>query len=128
MFYKNLFIIFLLTTNAFAEPSGYYLCGSDEDGCSEGREQFCACIPAGIHPDKPYCLDFDAMTCNAIVGPKCANNLIFFDNQGACLATIFQSEPNPACQWVPPAFCHSHPVYLCDSTGNPNTCKQQSRV
>lgn len=101
---KKLFIIFLLTlSTAHAQPPLYYLCGSDEDGCMEGREEYCACIPVAPNPEQIYCLDFDKMTCTLFrQGSYCELTL---PSQGQCLATLFQSEPEPLCRLVDQSFC-----------------------
>lgn len=129
MFYKILFFfafLFMLQ-NVCAEPPFYFLCGPDEDGCPEGSEQYCACIPANIKWQRQYCLDFDQMKCIPFIKahPNCSEKLRF-DTQAECLATIFQSEPNPVCGQQTLAFCKAHLTYICDENGNPNSCKKIS--
>ena len=122
--YKILLItLFFIIQTVWADPL-YLLCGSDEDGCLEGYEQYCACIPAGINKDQPYCLDFDKMTCDPLaLRPHCDKNMKF-SNKAQCVATIFQSEPVPPCREVTQSFCISHSVYMCDENGNPDSCKK----
>lgn len=128
MFYKIAPSIVLLLTLSSAHAQPYFLCGPDEDGCPEGDEQYCACIPANPAPDQPFCLDFDAMTCAPLTQhPDCVKELTF-PNQQSCLATIFQSEPEPPCTKVSHKFCRTHFTYLCDASGNPDTCKKQTKM
>ncbi|HSW92904.1 MAG TPA: hypothetical protein VLJ15_00950 [Gammaproteobacteria bacterium] len=126
MFYKILLSIVLLFVfqTTFAESPFYFLCGPDEDGCPEGQEQYCACIPASASPEQPYCLNFDARTCAPLIRqPNCARDLIF-SNQETCLATIFQSEPEPPCVKVSQSFCSTHSTYVCNEQGDPDSCKK----
>lgn len=126
MFYRILFLMLSLwiTPSVHAQSPYYFLCGSDEDGCLPGYEQYCACIPEGIQSDQPYCLDFDNMTCSPLTQhPNCDEGMKF-KNQASCLATIYQSEPYPPCTKVTQSFCSSHSTYMCDISGNPNSCKK----
>lgn len=127
MFYKILFFLALLCLiqSVQANPPFYFLCGTDEDGCPDGDEQFCACIPANSNWKEPYCLDFDHMTCVPFIKehPNCIPTLKF-NNQGECLATIFQSEPHPTCRQESLEFCRTHSTYICDENGNPDSCKK----
>lgn len=119
MIFKKLLLALLLIQNAYAEPSSYFLCGSDEDGCFEGQEQYCACIPVSATQDQPYCLDSDNQTCKPVAQqPDCSKKYIILPNQSDCLATMFQSEAYPPCKIVSQAFCDTHPVYRCDETGH----------
>ncbi|HSW69635.1 MAG TPA: hypothetical protein VLI69_05750 [Gammaproteobacteria bacterium] len=128
LIYLNCLIMFspfLFTIpNLYAEPPTYFLCGSDEDGCPEGREEYCACIPVSMKPDQPYCLDFDHMTCKPVAQqPDCSEKHIVVDNQGDCLATMFQSEAYPPCKIVSQSFCYEHSVSICDEYGKQDSCK-----
>jgi hypothetical protein len=111
--------LLLMTQNAYSESAFYFLCGSDEDGCFEGQEQYCACIPVNSsYANQAYCLDFDNMTCNPLsLDSDCHKNLIY-NNQGSCIATLFQSEPYPPCKIVTYTFCQSHNIHICDENGN----------
>ncbi len=128
---KILFILALTLTTIFssqiikAEEPSYYLCGPDEDGCPEGQEQYCACIPFNIEHEKKYCLNLDDRTCLPVSERPSCDEKMKFDTQGHCLATLMQSEPNPPCREVTKTFCDTHLVYLCDKTGNPDSCKQR---
>lgn len=123
-FFLSFSILLLKLQPAYAKSSHYYLCGSDEDGCLPGREQFCMCIPINIKPEQAYCLDLDKMTCKpAIEQPDCDSEMIE-QNQASCLATMLQSEPNPPCKKVTDDFCHKHSIYMCNEDGNPNSCKK----
>jgi hypothetical protein len=115
----------LQLTNSFAANTPYFLCGPDEDGCFSGQEQYCACIPYNTaQGSKPYCLNFDNMTCAPLTTyPDCDKNLIFKD-QGSCIATIFQSEPTPGCRMVSKSFCEDHHTYICAEDGNPESCQK----
>ena len=126
MFHKIILgvILFFVFQAIHAQTGFYFLCGPDEDGCPEGDEHYCACIPESVLPEQPYCLDFDHMTCAPLAKkPGCDNSLIFRDQQ-SCLATIFQSEPEPPCVKVKQEFCETHVGYMCDESGDPNSCKK----
>jgi len=121
--YKKLFITLFLIQNAYAQSS-YFLCGPDEDGCFEGQEQYCACIPVSSEQEQPYCLDLDNRTCKPVAQQiDCSEKHIVLPNQGDCLATMFQSVPNPPCKIVTQSFCDTHQVYKCDESGD--NCKKQ---
>lgn len=114
-------MLFLLTTSLYSTEF-YYLCGSDEYGCSDYR--FCACIPAhDTQANLPYCLDLDNLTCLPLSQtPKCYP-LFIYKNQGECLATLFQSEPQPPCQLVPQSTCIDNSIPICNADGNFYSCK-----
>ena len=118
-------IILLSIQITYAQTPYYYLCGPDEDGCYPGIEQYCACIPVSNKSDQPYCLDLDNLTCKPTSEKLGCNIHMTFKNQAACLATLYQSEPEPPCQKVTDSFCSSHGVYICDKDGNPNSCKKE---
>src|SRR5665811_813961 len=111
-------------TPSYAQIPLYYLCGPDEDGCPKGYEQYCACIPYNDQQKmKPYCLDFDKMTCEPVSNVSdCAPDNTYKD-QGSCLATIFQSEPTPPCSIVTKTFCEDHHASMCDENGDPESCR-----
>lgn len=99
--------------------ASYFLCGSDEDGCLEGYEQYCACIPMSAMQNQPYCLDLDNMTCKPVTQqPDCAEKEIIVANQGKCLATMLQSVTSPSCREVSQAFCIEHAVTIYDEDGH----------
>ncbi len=99
----------------------YYLCGSDEDGCYDHRS--CACIPRiETKPQEPFCFDFDQLTCLPLSQQPGCYPLFIHDNQGECLATIFQSEPKPACPLVSLDFCLENHIVFCDPSGQPTSC------
>jgi hypothetical protein len=100
----------------------YFLCGPDEDGCFEDDYSACACIPQDKAPDTPHCLDFDRFVCVPLQEmPGCISDHVF-KNQGACLATIFQSTPIRPCKVKTQAFCIEHHIPFCDHNGEPNNC------
>ena len=107
--------------------SRYLLCGPDEDGCPEDGYQYCGCTPYNeMQGNKSYCLDFDNMTCKPLSeSPNCPSRFIFQD-QAHCLATIFQSEPEPPCMLTTYQFCKIHNTYFCDGDGNPSSCKRKN--
>ena len=98
------------------------LCGSDEDGCNDYR--YCACIPYNeMEAENPWCLDFDRLLCIPLSqNPNCYP-LFIHKTQGECLATIFQSEPRPACSLVSLDFCHENHIALCNPEGQPESCR-----
>ncbi len=116
-------ILLVFYSVSYAE-SRYFLCGSDEDGCFLDQVQYCACIPLSeIHYAEPYCLDFDNMRCESLSEtPNCPSQIIFKD-QGRCLATIHQSEPEPPCSITSRSFCLENHAWICDESGNPKSCK-----
>ena len=128
MFFKlqlrSVLLALILTTQSAYPEQLYFLCGSDEDGCPDGYEKYCQCIPLNVQQENlPYSFDFDNMSCQLLSEqPDCATPLIF-KNQASCIATIFQSEPNPPCKVVSESFCHLHFIYVCDQNGNPDSCK-----
>src|SRR5580704_14066758 len=103
----NLFVWLLLFHNmSYAEPR-YYLCGPDEDGCLLDQAQYCACIPLDEDNfSQPYCLDFDNLRCEPL--SKVSGCLLTFSDQGRCLATIHQSEPEPPCSVTSLTFCQQN--------------------
>ena len=116
-----IFLLLSLFCTSSHSGGGYYLCGSDEDGCHDYR--FCACIPQiETKPSERFCLDFDSLICQPLSQkPDCYSQFIF-ENQGECIATIFQSEPRPPCPLVSHDFCLENHVAFCDSSGQPNSC------
>ncbi len=124
-FFQTVVILLLFPIQlTFAQPPYYFICGPDEDGCPQGYEEYCACIPPGITPNKPYCLDFSANTCSALSEVHRCKKGMIFANQASCLATIFQSEPNPPCPIAAPSFCYSHSASICAANGDPSSCKK----
>ncbi len=125
--YAIIFSLFFFTIpNLYAAvPPTYFLCGSDEDGCLEGAEQFCACIPINIEPDQPYCLDSDHLTCKPVTQqPDCSKKkYLIVPSQSDCLATLFQSENWPPCKTVSQSFCYEHSVPICKEDGNRDNCR-----
>lgn len=119
-----LLILVFCCRDSYSEPR-YHLCGPDEDGCFIGQEQYCACIPYDeINFSKPYCLDFNNMKCEPLLAvPDCPKNAIYKD-QGRCLATIYQSEPEPPCQTVTQTFCYQNHAWVCDNVnGDVHSCR-----
>ncbi len=124
-----LYCLFFLSsfhvTPSYAQNELYYLCGPDEDGCPAGFEEYCTCTPLNNHQrTKPYCLDFDNMTCEPLSAVSDCSAQHTFKDQGSCLATIFQSEPTPPCKMVTKLFCEDHHVAMCDAKGNPESCQK----
>lgn len=109
---------------ANADESLYFLCGPDEDGCSQDTYQYCNCVPYNEKYAKtPYCLDFDALTCKPVAeSPDCQPEFVFKD-QGSCLAVIFQSHPEPACPLTTGTFCLEQQSAICAPDGQPDSCK-----
>ena len=120
----TLLIALLFSTMSFANPL-YWLCGPDEDGCSEdGDYEYCACVPYNeTNANKPYCLNFDELSCAPLAqNPNCNQHFIF-KNQTSCLATIFHSIPDNPCTLTTASFCMEHHPALCDESGTPSSCK-----
>lgn len=114
----------LAPQRAFSEPL-YYLCGSDEDGCFDGYEVYCACIPvSSLQANQLYCLDFDNMTCQLLSERPDCNAALIFKNQVSCIATIFQSEPYPPCKVATQSFCYLNAIFICHENGDPASCKK----
>lgn len=114
--------LFIITSSSYCNER-YFLCGPDENGCSEDSYQYCTCTPYNnLEANKLYCFDFDNLSCTPVSQtPNCDPSLIF-NNQGECLATIFQSEPFPPCSITTHAFCLEHHSKICNPDGEPNSC------
>lgn len=119
----TIFISFSLSANNL-----YYLCGPDEDGCFEEDYTSCACIPQDTQPATPHCLNFNTLLCTPIADePNCQSRMIFPD-QAHCLATIFQSMPEPVCGTRTLDFCLKHHIQFCDGNGEPKNCHFNQRA
>lgn len=115
-------ILLLFFNNSFAEQR-YFLCGSDEDGCLMENVQYCACIAYDeLHANKPYCLDFNKMRCEPLVNVAHCDPDNIYENQSQCLATIYQSEPEPGCPMTTQSFCIKNHTPICNSDGDVNSC------
>ncbi len=101
----------------------YYLCGSDEDGCSPLAYEGCLCSPNdGALSSKPYCLDLDNVSCVPLSKmPNCRKDYIIKD-QASCLAVAYQSEPDPPCLPTTKEFCVKHHIALCQQDGGQDSC------
>ncbi|MDI9818690.1 MULTISPECIES: hypothetical protein [unclassified Legionella] len=101
----------------------YFLCGPDEDGCFEDVYQYCACIPYNEkEANKPYCLNFDELTCNPLSQvPDCDPGFVYRD-QGSCLAVIYQSIAEPPCPLTTKSFCLENHTSICNEDGRPESC------
>jgi hypothetical protein len=123
LLFSSLFCGLLLYVNVGYGSARYILCGPDEDGCPKEGYQYCACIPYDeARAKERYCLDFDRMVCQPLsAAPNCDPSFIF-KNQQTCLATIFQSEPEPPCILTTLSFCTKHHTYLCDKDGRSGSC------
>jgi hypothetical protein len=117
----NLFMALLLYISLSMAGEQAYLCGSDEDGCSDYRA--CACIPYDpIESNQPYCLDFDEFVCKPLKQNPDCYPLFVYPNHGECLATMYQSRPRPACPIVGRAFCLEHRIVFCNANGAFSSC------
>lgn len=103
----------------------YFLCGPDEDGCYEEIAQYCACIPHDDeYANRPYCFNFNALTCTPLsLTPNCSSDFTFA-NQGECLAMIYQSMSKPPCPLTTKKACLLHNTSICAQNGNPDSCIQ----
>jgi hypothetical protein len=104
----------------------YFRCGPDEDGCFNDEHQYCACIAYDdAHANDPYCLDntnsFEPQCTPISLVFYCKPELIF-KNQSACLATLFQSKPNPPCAITTHADCLEGHSPICNANGGMSTC------
>lgn len=101
----------------------YFICGPDEDGCFDDMHQYCACIPYDdLNAERPYCLDFDNLTCRPLSKTPDCKPAHIYKNQGECLATIFQSEPEPPCAVTTHARCLEGHSAFCPPDGQPDSC------
>ena len=117
----TIFSLLLLSLKPLISAGQAYLCGSDEDGCSNYRA--CACIPYDpIKSNQPYCLDFDSLRCQPLSQVPDCYSLFIFSNHGECLATIFQSSPRPACPVINRSFCDDNHIVVCHENGGFNSC------
>ena len=116
----SLCLLFIGTSDA---SQHYFLCGPDEDGCYPGEYPYCLCMPYdGALASQPYCLNFDNISCVPLsLMPNCPH-VDIFNNQSDCLATAFQSEPDPPCPLKTKAFCIKHHVPLCPPDGGEDSC------
>ncbi len=121
---KILLIISILSYSIFClAGEKYYLCGPDEDGCPKDAYEYCFCIPYNYnHAESQYCLDFTQLTCVPLERTKYCDPGLTFKSQGHCLATIFQSIPEPPCKIKSQSFCKEHNSYFCNEDGNPIYC------
>lgn len=119
----SIFSLCLLVSAGFAAQK-YFLCGPDEDGCYPSIYPYCLCMPYdGILATQAYCLDFDNVSCVPLsLMPNCPSGDII-KNQSQCLATAFQSEPDPPCPLKTKKFCVKHHVPLCQKDGGEDSCK-----
>lgn len=117
-----LLLLFSSMNNGYAS-NRYFLCGPDEDGCYEEISQYCACIPYDdLEAGRPYCLNFNEMTCTPLSQTPNCDPAFIFQNQGSCLATIYQSEPRPPCSVTTRSYCLEHHTSICDKNGRPESC------
>ncbi len=101
-----------------------FYCGPDEDGCFPGSEQYCSCVPYNqVEANKPYCFNFDELTCIPLSQVSHCESGFTFPNQGSCLAVIFQSEADPPCKLSTLDFCIQHHSAICDANGQPQSCQ-----
>lgn len=119
-----IFTLAILVSGSTYSGEPYIMCGPDEDGCHTDIYKYCACIPYDQDQgQEPYCLDFDRLTCEPLSKvPNCDTSMIH-KNQQSCVATIFQSVPNPPCPLRSKEFCIEHQMSLCDGDGKPESCK-----
>lgn len=99
------------------------MCGPDEDGCYPDIYPYCLCMPYDNLASQPYCLDLDNVSCVPLsLRPHCPSGYIT-KNQASCLATAFQSEPDPPCQLKTKKFCTENHVPLCEKDGGQDSCQ-----
>lgn len=124
---KIILTLIILVSGTTYSDEPYIMCGPDEDGCYADIYQYCTCTPYNQeYGQEPYCLDFDKLTCEPLSKvPNCDPHMIQ-KNQQSCLATIFQSTPNPPCPMRSKDFCIQHHMSLCDKEGRPESCRQAS--
>ena len=119
-----LFILGSLLFFSLSAHALYYLCGSDEGGCDLKQPQGCLCMPHdGPLANRPYCLNFDNVSCQPKGAAKSCQHGLEVKDQGTCLALAFQSMPDPLCPLVSYQFCQQHHVALCDQDGSPSSCR-----
>lgn len=100
--YKNakiflLGLLLLQTTSIFSVPFYNYLCGADEDGCYSNEPDTCLCI-AGNPDETSICFTYESCVPPDPLTQQCAYNQINEKTEARCLATLWQSEPTPACR------------------------------
>jgi hypothetical protein len=119
-----LFLGALLFNNFSHADTRYLLCGSDEDGCYDYHS--CACIPYNeAEGSRRFCLDLDIPRCVPLAEAPDCYALFIHRNQEECLATLYQSQPKPACQLVSKTFCLDNHIAICGADGNFNSCASQ---
>jgi len=121
---KPLVLILGIITITCHASDKYFICGSDGDACDPGHAKYCACIPYNeSNAAKPYCLNFDEMSCTPLSQtPDCPHDFIY-KNQGECLSTIYNSTPLPPCAVTTLKFCLDEQSAICDENGQPDSCK-----
>lgn len=107
----------------------YFLCGPDEDGCFLSDPASCLCMPYddGLE-NTPYCMNFNDLTCKPMAEVHQCSQGEVVKNQSDCLATLFQSEAEPACPTVSKSFCEIHHVGLCKKDSDPYSCNHSLHV
>lgn len=124
MLYRLLIGCLLITSTATTfGADAFFLCGPDEDGCSAEYYSSCLCMPVdaqGQH--QPYCLDFDQVACVPLAQQPGCPRAHQFPDQASCVATAFQSEPEPPCERTTGDFCREHRVPICGVDGGLASC------
>lgn len=102
----------------------YLLCGTDEDGCNAKNPNSCLCMPydGDAVANAPYCLDLSNVSCHPLASTPNCNQDNIYPNQATCLATAFQSEPNPPCSKTSESFCIHHKIARCTQDGGQASC------
>ncbi|MFY7698337.1 MAG: hypothetical protein ACOVQX_05955 [Legionella sp.] len=101
----------------------YFICGPDEDGCPEDNEHYCFCIPYDEqYANQPHCLDLVHLRCMPYQPHASCNIHLIYRNQSECLATIFQSEPIPACKITNLLHCQQVKAHVCNKYGQLTSC------
>ena len=119
----------ILSTAITFSAENYFLCGPDEDGCSPDDYRYCICIPRNdIEAEQPFCLDFNTITCLPLSQiPQCPKTDVF-KNQSDCVATAFQSEPDPPCGITSKAFCQEQHIPILDVSHQRTIVAHTARV
>ncbi|MCC5791469.1 MAG: hypothetical protein JJT82_02510 [Legionellaceae bacterium] len=107
----------------------YFLCGPDEDGCSEAMSQHCFCIPYHtVHANTAWCLDMESLSCTPLAQVKHCEPGFQYPSQGHCLAVIFQSTSEPPCRVTSFAYCMENNSYFCEENGQLDRCGKRSSI
>lgn len=93
---KYLLLIILLPLSSFAITYNYR-CGNDEGGCDPANIDSCVCVAADLS-DQSICLTNDLHCVRPNKAGQCGVGEKKTASEANCLAMVWQSEAEPACE------------------------------